>query len=59
MVTQDQLDRLVALKSQYKIENAEWGQTLEKFYNVTTAKALNHQQADHFINYLTTQRVPF
>jgi hypothetical protein len=59
MVTQDQLDRLVALKSQYKIENAEWGQTLEKFYHVTTAKALNHQQADHFINYLTTQRVPF
>lgn len=59
MITQDQLDRLVALKAQYKIENTEWGQTLEKIYNVSSAKVLTHEQADHFINYLTTQRVPF
>jgi len=54
-----QLNILAGLKAQFKIENQEWGQTLEKFYNVKTAKVLTPEQADHFINYLQTQRVPF
>ncbi|MDI6752815.1 MAG: AAA family ATPase [Thermodesulfobacteriota bacterium] len=59
MITREQLDRLAALKAEYKIENPEWGQTLEKFYGVKTARALTQPQADHLIQYLTTQRVPF
>ena len=54
-----QLDVLVGLKAQFKIENKEWGDTLLKFYNVKTAKVLTPEQADHFTNYLQTQRVPF
>jgi hypothetical protein len=59
MITQAQLDQLVELKTHYKIQGAEWGQTLQKLYNATSAKALTQEQADHFINYLKTQRVPF
>lgn len=53
------LDELKQLKGYYKMSNEEWGKTLRKFYNVTTAKALTGEQADQFINYLKTQRVPF
>lgn len=55
----DQLNELREMKSYFKIENAEWGKTLQKFYNVTTAKALTPDQANHFINYLRNQRAPF
>lgn len=58
-ITQTQIDELVRLKAGYKIETPEWGQTLQKLYGVATAKVLSQEQADHFINYLTTQRVPF
>jgi GTPase SAR1 family protein len=57
--TEAQLDRLKELKTHYNIDNAEWGQTLQKFYGVTTAKALVPDQADHFIHYLESGRIPF
>ena len=57
--TEDQLNRLRDLKNYYKIDHAEWGQTLKKFYGATTAKALTPDQADHFMQYLEGGRVPF
>lgn len=58
-IAKEQLDVLVDLKAGYKIEKQEWDATLMKFYNVATAKALTYDQAEHFTNYLKTQRVPF
>ena len=59
LILPEQLEKLVALKAEYKIANEEWGKTLQKFYGVITAKALTTEQATHFINYLSTERVPF
>ena len=59
MITTEQLDRLKEIKEKDKIEKEEWSQTLEKFYGAKTAKALTQEMAEHFINYLQTQRVPF
>lgn len=58
-ITPEQLNELVGLKAKFSIESKEWGETLKKFYGVTTAKALTTEQAKHFINYLATQRLPF
>jgi hypothetical protein len=58
-ITLEQLDKLVELKAHYKIENEEWGKTLQKFYGVTTAKALTEEQAKAYIKYLSEQRAPF
>jgi hypothetical protein len=55
----EQLDELVQLKAHYKMDNEEWGKTLQKFYAVTTAKALTSDQAAAFIEYLKTKRTPF
>jgi hypothetical protein len=58
-ITQTQLDQLVTLKKQYNIQKAEWDSLLTKLYNATTARNLTSEQGEHFINYLSTQRVPF
>lgn len=58
-VTVEQLQTLKSLKDYYKITNEDWGKTLEKFYGVKTAKVLDQEQADKFIEYLKNQRVPF
>jgi hypothetical protein len=54
-----QLDALVALKSKFNIQKDEWMANLQKFYNATSARTLTFDQAEHYINWLETQRVPF
>jgi hypothetical protein len=58
-ITADQLEKLKEFKAHYRISNEEWSKTLLKFYNVNTARAMTSAQADHYTNYLSTQRTPF
>lgn len=58
-ITKEQLDKLVELKAYFRMDNEEWGKTLQKMYGVTTARNLTQEQAEHYINYLGTQRAPF
>ena len=58
-ITQANLDELVTLKKKYNIQKVEWDSLLTKFYNATTARNLTSEQGEHFVNYLSTQRVPF
>jgi hypothetical protein len=54
-----QLDELVTLKQHFNIQKDEWLANLQKFYNATSARFLSSEQADHYINWLKIQRVPF
>lgn len=58
MVTEEQLDRIVALKKKFNIQKPEWDKHLKR-YDVPTAKDLTFDQANDFIKYLETDRVPF
>jgi hypothetical protein len=57
-VTEAQLDQIVALKQKYNIQKPEWEKDL-KLYDVTSALDLTGEQAEHFIKYLESGRVPF
>jgi len=57
-VTEEQLDKIVALKKKFNIQKPEWDKYLKR-YDVPTALDLTYAQAEDFIKYMETERVPF